>query len=128
MKIEKQIRKIAKDRGIKICESPIMELYGGYGLWEPETHRIFIDPECPKNMKDQVIAHEYIHSCDKECDGEDHGMIHRIKHELIAEYGAKMLVGDKYVDDGFIADLDKDPLITMDAICKAEELIETFIY
>lgn len=99
------------------------EMEGELGYYDVEEDRIYISNECPPEMEEQVIYHEYIHKIDPKCDGGVHSMDYIIEREMVAEIGAKMMVGDKYVDDGYIDQYVSDPMEMMDYIDEAVELL-----
>lgn len=124
--LRNELIRVCEENGVEICNSPVSELYNCYGIWEPDTNRILIDPGCQGNHYVQVLAHEVIHSLDPACREAPEEPEDEVRAELRAELGCKLLIGDLYFDDGYLEQLQgelDDPISVLDEIDGAEELI-----
>lgn len=125
MNVKEKVENVCKQIGVEIGISPVSELCGCYGLWEPDERRILIDPDVPENLVGQILAHELIHALDPNCQEEPGSDWDEIQAEARAELGAKLLVGDDYIDDGFLDSvLGGDIDLHLDSIDAAEKLLQ----
>jgi Zn-dependent peptidase ImmA (M78 family) len=121
---------IVEKIGVRIERSNEVDEANLFGVWIPDENLILISPDVDSEIEPQVVAHELIHAIDPVCRYEPDNIEQEIRAELRAEYGAKLILGDAYIEDGTLESLGaelNDVLGVLDEYDNAEQLIKGII-
>jgi Zn-dependent peptidase ImmA (M78 family) len=117
-----EIERIANEFGVSI--KWFVEEREYYGAYDPYSKEIDIWTQMSNDQTIQTFFHELVHAIDPVCQRDERDVDDKdfFIAEATAEYAAKFIVGDKYVNDGnidfYTEELPADVII--DAINRAE--------
>lgn len=120
-----ELVEIANNKGVDVIEKNL-DIYGLAGLWDADLKEININQNIKPELKPQTLAHELIHAIDPVCKLEPENEAAEQAAELRAELGAKLIIGQSYIDDGYIDDVAAGDIdLLLNCINEAEALVKS---